>query len=273
MRTSLLAAIPLALAPVFVAPGQSAHAAHPAAAAAVVGPIRNVVLVHGAYADGTSYAKVIPLLRARGLRVTAVQNPLTSLAADVEATRRALARQDGPVILVGHSSAGVVITEAGNDPKVAGLVYISAIVPDAGQSAIDAVQGYPPTPGGAEQPKDASGYLTITHKGVMEDFVPDIPVAERELVFATQGDWNSTFLTERVTTAAWRTKPSWMIIPNDRMVPRQHEVDAARRMHATTTVLTSGHVPMLSQPERVAAVILDAVANAGRRTVTASRSR
>jgi pimeloyl-ACP methyl ester carboxylesterase len=175
MRISLLT-IPLALAPVFGARGQAARAA---AAAPAAGPIRNVVLVHGAYADGSSYSKVIPLLRARGLRVTAVQNPLTSLAADVEATRRAIARQDGPVILVGHSSAGVVITEAGNDPKVAGLVYISAIVPDAGQSAIDAVKGYPPTPGGAQQPKDASGYLTITRKGVMEDFVPDIPVAER----------------------------------------------------------------------------------------------
>jgi pimeloyl-ACP methyl ester carboxylesterase len=107
----------------------------------------------------------------------------------------------------------------------------------------------------------------------MEDFVPDIPVAERELVYATQGDWNSTFLTEKVTTAAWRTKPSWMIIPDDRMVPPQHERDAARRIHATTTMLSSGHVPMLSQPGRVAAVILDAAANAGRRTVTASGTR
>jgi pimeloyl-ACP methyl ester carboxylesterase len=279
MRTPLLAMIPV-LATTLAA---SAPYAHGQAAptpptrstrdAGAIGPIRNVVLVHGAYADGSSYAKVIPLLRARGLRVTAVQNPLTSLADDVAATRRALARQDGPVILVGHSSAGVTITEAGNDPKVVGLVYISAIVPDAGQSALDAVKGYPPTPGGAQQPKDAAGYLTITRKGVMEDFVPDIPVAERELVFATQGDWNSTFLTEKVTTAAWRTRPSWMIIPDDRMVPPEHERAAAKRIGATTTVLRSGHVPMLSQPDRVAAVILDAVANAGRRAVTASRTR
>src|SRR5439155_8238478 len=104
--------------------------------------VRNVVLVHGAYADGSSYARVIPLLQARGLHVTAVQNPLTSLADDVAATRRAIARQDGPVILVGHSSAGVVITEAGNDPKVAGLVYISAIAPDDGQSASEALKGF-----------------------------------------------------------------------------------------------------------------------------------
>lgn len=221
-------------------------------------PVRNVVLVHGAYADGSSWAKVIPLLRARGLRVTAVQNPLTSLADDVAATRRAIARQDGPVILVGHSSAGMVITEAGNDPKVVGLVYISAIIPDDGQSASDAVKGYPATPGLAEQKLDAAGYLTITRKGVDEDFVPDLPSAEREIVHATQGDWNSTFLAEKVTTAAWRTKPSWVVIVNDRMVPREHEVATARRIKATTVTLASGHVPMLSKPAAVAAVIVDA---------------
>jgi pimeloyl-ACP methyl ester carboxylesterase len=225
--------------------------------------VRNVVLVHGAYADGSSYARVIPLLRARGLVVTAVQNPLTSLADDVAATRRAIARQDGPVILVGHSSAGMVITEAGNDPKVAGLVYISAIIPDDGQSATDALKGYPPTPGGPEQKPDAAGYLTLTRKGMMEDFVPDIPVAERELVLATQGDWNSTFLQERVTTAAWKTRPSWVIAVNDRMVPPQHERDSARKIGATLVTIDSGHVPMLSKPAEVAAVIVDAATRAG----------
>ena len=231
-------------------------------------PVRNVVLVHGAYADGSSYAKVIPLLRARGLRVTAVQNPLTSLADDVAATKRALARQDGPVILVGHSSAGVVITEAGNDPKVVGLVYISAIVPNEGESASESVKGYPPTPGGAQQKPDAAGYLTITRQGVEEDFVPDLPPAERDLVFATQGDWNSTFLAEKVTTAAWKTRPSWFVIVNDRMVPPEYERDAAKRIKATTVTLTSGHVPMLSMPKAVAAVIMDAVTKAGA-TITA----
>ncbi|MBC7842883.1 MAG: alpha/beta hydrolase [Gemmatimonadaceae bacterium] len=227
-----------------------------------VAPVKNVVLVHGAYADGSSYAKVIPLLRAHGLTVTAVQNPLTSLADDVAATRRAIAMQDGPVILVGHSSAGMVITEAGNDPKVVGLVYISAIVPDDGQSASEALKGYPPTPGLAEQKADAGGYLRLTWKGVDEDFVPDIPPAERAMVFATQGDWNSTFLSEKITTAAWKTKPSWSIIVNDRMVPPEHERAAAARIKATTTVLASGHVPMLSHPAAVAAVIIDASARA-----------
>jgi len=225
-------------------------------------PVRDVVLVHGAYADGSSYARVIPLLRARGLRVTAVQNPLTSLAADVAATRRALARVQGPVILVGHSSAGVVITEVGNDPKVVGLVYISAIAPDDGQSLRDAVKGYPATPGGAEQKPDAAGYLTLTRKGVDEDFVPDLSAAERALVFETQGDWNSAFLSEKVTSAAWKTKPSWFVIPDDRMVPRQSQVDAAKRANAITVTLHSGHVPMLSQPSAVASVIVDAATRA-----------
>ena len=239
--------------------------------ASAAAPVRNVVLVHGAYADGSSYAKVIPLLRARGMQVTAVQNPLTSLADDVAATRRALARQDGPVILVGHSSAGVVITEAGNDPKVVGLVYISAIVPDAGQSAGESVKGYPPTPGGAQQKPDAAGYLTITKKGVHEDFVPDIPAAEREIVHATQGDWNSTFLAEKVTTAAWKTKPSWFIVVDDRMVPPEYERAAAKRIGATTVTLASGHVPMLSKPAEVAAVIIDAATKVGATATAGAR--
>ncbi|MEP6781332.1 MAG: alpha/beta hydrolase [Gemmatimonadaceae bacterium] len=228
-----------------------------------------IVLVHGAYADGSSYSKVIPLLRARGLQVTAVQNPLTSLADDVASTRRAIARVAGPVILVGHSSAGVVITEAGNDPNVVGLVYISAIAPDGGQSALDALKGYAPTPGLAEQKPDAAGYLTITRKGVEEDFVPDSPPNVRELVFTTQGDWNSKFLDEKVTAAAWKTKPSWFIVVNDRMVSPEYERDAAKRMGAKTTVLASGHVPMLSHPSAVAAVIIDAAKNAGATKATA----
>ena len=265
-----LLAIPLAAACLVIAGAERPRVAQAARAGA---PVRNVVLVHGAYADGSSYARVIPLLRARGLNVTAVQNPLTSLADDVAATRRAIARQDGPVILVGHSSAGVVITEAGNDPKVAGLVYISAITPADGQSASEALKGYPATPGAAEQHPDAAGYLTITRKGVDEDFVPDVPAAERALVYATQGDWNSTFLAEKVTTAAWKAKPAWSIIPDDRMVPRAHQRDAAARMHAKVTMLASSHVPMLSHPREVAAVILDAATNATARATASAGAR
>ena len=225
--------------------------------------IRNVVLVHGAFADGSSYAKVIPLLEAKGLHVTAVQNPLTSLADDVAATKRAIANQNGPVILVGHSWAGMVISEAGNDPKVAALVYIAALVPDQGQSSTDVVKPYPPSPGGAEAKPDAAGFLSLSRKGVDEDFVPDLPAAQRAIVYATQGPWNSAALDDKVAVPAWTTKPSWYIAVNDRMLPPEYEQAIAKHIHARTTTLTTGHVPMLSMPNKVAAVIIDAANNAG----------
>src|SRR6516165_5403920 len=127
-------------------------------------PAKNIVLVHGAFADGSSWAKVIPLLQAKGFNVVAVQNPLSSLADDVAVTERAIAQMNGPVILVGHSWAGMVISEAGNDPKVAGLVYVSALVPDEGQSASDVLKPYAASPGNAEIKPDAAGYLSLTRK-------------------------------------------------------------------------------------------------------------
>lgn len=221
--------------------------------------VLNIVLVHGAFADGSSWAKVIPLLQAKGYNVVAVQNPLSSLADDVAATKRAIAQMNGPVILVGHSWAGMVISEAGNDPKVAGLVYISALVPEKGQSAGDTTKGYPAAPGGAEIKPDAAGYLSMTRKGIDEDFVPELPAVERAIVYATQGPWNSAALSEKVANPAWQSKPSWLIADaNDRMIPPQYELDSAKYIHAKLTVLTAGHVPMLSMPDRVAAVIIEA---------------
>src|SRR5579884_517954 len=221
--------------------------------------VKNIVLVHGAFADGSSWSKVIPILQARGFNVIAVQNPLSSLADDVAATKRAIALQKGPVILVGHSWAGMVISEAGNDPKVAGLVYISALVPLKGQAAGDVAKSYPPAPGLAQARPDSAGYLRLTRKGIDEDFVPDLPAAERAVVFATQGPWNSAALSERVMNPAWIRKPTWSIIDvNDRMVSPQYERDTAKRIHATGITLTAGHVPMLSMPSRVADVIIEA---------------
>ena len=221
--------------------------------------VKNIVLVHGAFADGSSWSKVIPLLQAKGYNVIAVQNPLSSLADDVAATKRALAQMNGPVILVGHSWAGMVISEAGSDPKVVGLVYISALVPEKGQSAADTTKGYPAAPGGAEIQQDAAGYLSMTRKGIDEDFVPELPAVERGIVYATQGPWNSAALSEKVLNPAWQSKPSWLIADaNDRMVPPQYEKDTAKQIHAKLTVLDAGHVPMLSTPDRVAAVIIDA---------------
>jgi pimeloyl-ACP methyl ester carboxylesterase len=257
--------VPLALASML---GVSAARSHTAGMAT---PVRNIVLVHGAFADGSSYAKVIPLLQAKGFHVTAVQNPLSSLAEDVAATRRALDLQDGPVILVGHSWGGMVISEAGNHPKVVGLVYIAAIVPDDDQTANDVLKPYPPTPGLGHMAPDAAGYLSLTRQGIEEDFVPDLPAGERALVYATQGPWNSTALAEKVPSPAWKTRPSWFVAVNDRILPADYEQVIAKHINARTTTLPSGHVPMLSRPKEVAAVIIDAANNAGT-TVAANKA-
>ncbi len=227
--------------------------------------VHNIVLVHGAFADGSSWAKVIPLLQAKGYNVVAVQNPLSSLADDVAATKRAIAQQQGPVLLVAHSWAGMVISQAGNDPKVAGLVYISALVPLKGQSAGDTTSGYRPAPGGAQVKPDAAGWLSLTREGFDKDFVPELPAAERAVLYATQGPWNSKALGEKVMNPAWATKPSWCIVDvNDRMVPPQYERDTTKRIHATATILNAGHVPMLSMPSKVADVIIEAANKFGK---------
>lgn len=259
---------PILIASLAVVSLQGVSAAQSSSAAASR-TVRNIVLVHGAFADGSSYAKVIPLLQAKGYRVTAVQNPLSSLAADVEATRRAIAMQDGPVILVGHSWGGMAVSEAGNDPKVAGLVYIAAIVPTEGQSADDVLKPYPPTPGLGHMQPDASGYLSLTRQGIEEDFVPDLPPAERALVFATQGPWNSAALAEKVMNPAWKSRPSWYIAVDDRILPADYELAIAKRIGAELIRLPSGHVPMLSRPRDVARVIDDAARSAT--TLAASR--
>jgi pimeloyl-ACP methyl ester carboxylesterase len=251
-----------------LAVGPAASHARPARVA-----IKNIVLVHGAWADGSSFAKVIPLLTAKGYHVIAVQNPLSSLAEDVEATKRAIAQMDGPVILVGHSWAGTVITEAGTDPKVAGLVYIAAFAPEDGQSVGDITKGGPNPPGAEQAKPDASGYLWLSRQGVDEDFAPDLTPAEREVLYVTQGPWNSKEFADKVTTAAWKTKPSWFVVAsNDRMIPPEYERAAAAHIHATTTTLTSSHVAMLSHPSAVAAVIFDAANNAGARPVGGAAS-
>jgi len=223
--------------------------------------VKNVVLVHGAWADGSSWSKVIPLLQAKGFHVVAVQNPLTSLADDVAATKRAIALQDGPVILVGHSYGGIVITEAGNDPKVVGLVYVAAWAPAEGESLATLANRYPPAPLADELRPDREGFLTVTANGIAEDFAQDLSDAEIQLVTATQGPTNAAAFGETVTTAAWRTKPSWFVIAaNDRAIPPELEKAEAATMKATAITLLSSHVAMLSHPKRVAELIEQAAA-------------
>ncbi len=225
--------------------------------------IKNVILVHGAWADGSSWSKVIPLLEAKGLHVVAVQIPLSSFADDVAATQRAIALEDGPVLLVGHSYGGAVITEAGNDPKVQGLVYVSAVAPDVGESALGLIASVP-TPIESELRPDQSGFLKLTSKGVAEDFAQDLSPGEIAILNATQGPINVAAMKSPVTMPAWKSKPSWYIIAaHDRAISPVLEASQAMRIHATTTTVPSSHVIMLARPARVAAVIMDAVSKAG----------
>jgi pimeloyl-ACP methyl ester carboxylesterase len=226
-------------------------------------PPASVILVHGAWADGSSWSKVIPLLKAKGIKVVAIQNPLTSLDDDVAATKRAIALQDGPVVLVGHSYGGAVITEAGNDAKVVGLVYVAAFSPGDGESVGSISQPYPPAPLGAELRPDAQGYLSITHKGFVESFSQDLPSAEQEVLFATQGPTNAAAFGATIKNAAWKTKPSWSVVAEeDRAIPPALEKAMAERMKATTTTLHSSHLAMLSHPTQVAGVIAKAAETA-----------
>jgi pimeloyl-ACP methyl ester carboxylesterase len=222
-----------------------------------------IVLVHGAFADGSSWAKVIPLLQAKGYDVTAVQNPLTSFADDVAATRRALAQQDGPVILVGHSWAGVVITEAGMDPKVVGLVYVAAFAPDQGEAVGDLGKAYPPPPALAAPIVDKEGFMSLSTDAVVKHFASDLPASEARVVAATQGPIAVSAFGAQVSGVAWKTKPSWYIVSKlDGAIAPDEERFFAKRMKATTTELNASHVSMLSQPKSVAAVIMDAAAKA-----------
>ena len=223
--------------------------------------VKNIVLVHGAFADGSSWSKVIPLLQAKGFRVTAVGNPLTSFADDLAATKRAIAAQDGPTVLVGHSYAGVVITEAGNDPKVVSLVYIAAFAPDADQTIGDLSKGFPKTAGLDQLQPQGDGYLLLSAKGIEEDFAQDLTPSEKALLVATQVQTNSTIFEAKPGIAAWRSKPAWYVVSNDdRTVSPDQQKTMAKQIKATTTVLPASHVVMLSHPQEVAKVIEEAAA-------------
>jgi len=221
--------------------------------------IKNVVLVHGAFADGSSWAKVIPQLQAKGYNVIAVQNPLTSFADDVAAAKRAIAQMDGPVLLVGHSYGGMVISEAGKDPKVAALLYVAALVPEEGQNVNDVNAAMPPTAAGPEFKLSPEGFLSLSLKGINEFFAQDVSPEERKVIFATQVPWAASATQEKVHSPAWKTKPSWYIVAaKDGMINPDLERFKAKLIKATTIELISSHVPMVSQPNKVAAFIISA---------------
>lgn len=229
-------------------------------------PSAHVLLVHGAWADGSSWSKVIALLQAKGINAVAVQIPLTSLSGDVATVKRAIALQNAPVILAGHSYGGAVITEAGNDPKVVGLVYVAAFAPGNGESVDSLSKGYPPAPLGAELRPDSEGYLSISPKGFAEYFSQDLPEKEVKVLWATQGPANAAAFGATITNAAWKTKPSWFIVAaEDRAIPPALETAQAERMKATTVTVASSHLVMLSHPKEVAELIEKATTVAEKR--------
>ena len=216
----------------------------------------NVVLVHGLYADGSSWIDVIPYLQRAGLQVTAVQNPLTSLADDVAATRRALALQDGPTVLVGHSFAGTIISEAGNDPKVSALVYVAARAPDAGEDFGALAAKFPKPPASAGVVK-ANGFFWLSEASFLRDFAGDLDPARARALYAVQGRGADTLPNTKTTTAAWRAKPTWyQVSTEDRTINPEFERFLAKRMNATTIELASSHVSLVSHPKEIADLIL-----------------
>jgi pimeloyl-ACP methyl ester carboxylesterase len=222
-------------------------------------PVKNIVLVHGAFADGTSWGRVIPILEQRGFHVTAVQNPLTSLKDDADATRRMIALQNGPVILVGHSWGGAVISEVGDDPKVAGLVYVAAYAPEIGRSANQTSEPFGPTQGQKAIKVDAQHFASMSEEGIMNAFADGLPMADRRLVLAVQGQIYGPMFDEKLNHAAWKSKPSWHVISmKDHTLSPAMEEDGAKRSRGVAVRLPTCHVAMLQEPEKVADVITEA---------------
>jgi pimeloyl-ACP methyl ester carboxylesterase len=227
------------------------------------GPVRHVVLVHGAYADGSSWSEVIERLQAAGVTVTAVQTPLSSLADDVAATRRILARQPGPTILVGHSYGGTVITEAGADPNVVGLVYVAARAPDAGEDYTALAKNFPTPPATAGLVyKD--GFGSLTEHAFLHDFANGVERRRARVLYAVQGHVSASLFDDKTTVAAWRSKPSWYAVSKrDRTTSPALERFLANRMKADTIELDSGHLSLITHPRQITELILRAARHSG----------
>lgn len=227
--------------------------------------IRNVVLVHGAFADGAGWRRVYDLLTARGYHVSIVQNPLTSFADDVAATTRVLDLQDGPAILVGHSWGGTVITESGVHPNVAGLVYVSALIPDAGETSGQQYEGFAPTPEFViDVTEDGFGYLN--RDAFRGGFAADLSEADAALLADSQVPVNMSVFGEAVTAAAWRDKPSWAVIATeDKAFDQAMLQHMATRIGADITNVPGSHALFITQAETVA----DVIARAARSAATA----
>ena len=219
--------------------------------------IRNVVLVHGAFADGSGWEAVANILKKDGYTVSVVQHPETSYAEDVKFTKAVIARQSGPVVLVGHSYGGAVITEAGNHPKVGALVYIAAFGLDVGESAATIEKAVPPATTGIKPTED--GYFYIDPAVFAADFAADVPAAKAAFMAESQVLFSADSFTHAVTAPAWKSKPSWyMVATADRSINPVQERMMAKRMRATTVEVNSSHCAYISHPKETARLIEDA---------------
>jgi len=221
----------------------------------------NVVLVHGGFVDGSGWQKVYRLLRRDGFNVSIVQNPTLSLAGDAEVTRRALERQDGPAVLVGHSYGGAVISEAGTHPAVTALVYIAAFAPDKGESVNTLIADPPP---GAPVPPilpPQDGFLFLDRDKFPASFAGDVPLEDAQFMADSQVPWGVDALAGAVTEPAWRQKPSWYLVSTeDRMIPPPAQRAMAERAGATVAETAASHSVYVSQPQAVADLIKQAAA-------------
>ncbi len=243
-----------AIAGVALAPLR-AQAQTPAATAAGA---NNIVLVHGLFADGSCWSDVIPRLQRRGLNVTAVQNPLTTLADAVAATRTVLDRQDGPTVLVGHSFSGVIISEIGLHPKVSSLVYVAARAPDAGEDYAALAKTFPTPPATAGIVYDGDEGR-LSEEAFLRDFAGDIPPERAKVLFAVQQPFQRGLVGTKTTQAAWHAKPSYYAVSaEDRTINPDLERFMAKRMGAKTIEVQASHLSMISHPDVIAQLILEA---------------
>jgi pimeloyl-ACP methyl ester carboxylesterase len=229
-----------------------------AAAASQPQRARNVVLVHGLFADGSCWSEVIPLLQAKGLDVTSVQNPLTTLPEAVAAARRVLDRQDGPTVFVGHSFSGMIVTEAGVHPNVSALVYVAARAPDAGEDYTALAKGFPTPPATAGIVFDGDEGR-LSEAAFLRDFAGDLPEAKAKVLYAVQEPFHKALLTGKTEHAAWRQKPSFYAVSTeDRTIDPDLERFMAKRMGARTIEVKSSHLSLVSHPDVIASLILEA---------------
>jgi pimeloyl-ACP methyl ester carboxylesterase len=223
---------------------------------------RNVVLVHGLFADGSCWSEVIPRLQSAGINATSVQNPLTTLEESVEAAQRALALQDGPTVLVGHSFSGMIVTEAGVDAKVTALVYVAARAPDAGEDYTALAKQYPVPPASAGIVW-SNDWGQLSEEAFLRDFAGDLPPARARALYAVQGPFARKLLEGRTTHAAWRSKPSFYAVSTeDRTINPDLERFMAKRMGAKTIEAKASHLSLISQPEIITKLILEAAGQA-----------